>query len=222
MCPAGVSLVWEFEETCGPPIAHKTFISDAAGLSIDGVFSFRPGVASVGFSESGKILMAFRLPWPKKMIMTECDSKGVRFGDKSTCLEMVGLLLPFLLVPVSLRNQHVVLIVDNIACVYSRDSKSLNEDSSASVILRAIHLISSYLGTTVHVRHIPRNSNWESSMVDRMSRGKTLSTWDISLLKSFPGLSIPPALIEWVEHPSEDWGLPLRLLNYVRTICDSR
>ena len=135
---------------------------------------------------------------------------------------MVGLLLPFLLVPVSLRNQHVVLIVDNIACVYSRDSKSLNEDSSASVILRAIHLISSYLGTTVHVRHIPRNSNWESSLVDRMSRGKTLSTWDISLLKSFPGLSIPPALIEWVEHPSEDWGLPLRLLNYVRTICDSR
>ena len=63
-------------EPCGPPIAHKTFISDAAGLSIDGVFSFRPGVASVGFSESGKILMAFRLPRPKKMIMTECDSKG--------------------------------------------------------------------------------------------------------------------------------------------------
>ena len=79
-------------------------------------------MASVGFSESRKILMAFRLPWPKKMIMSLCDSKGVRFGDKSTCLEMVGLLLLFLLVPVSLRNQHVVLIVDNIACVYGWDS----------------------------------------------------------------------------------------------------
>ena len=116
----------------------------------------------------------------------------------------------------------MVLIVDNIACVYGWDSKSLKEDVSASVILRAIHLISSFLGTTVHVRHIPRNSNWESSMVDRMSRGKTLSTWDISLLKSFPSLSLPPALLEWVEHPFEDWGLPLRLLNYVQNICDSR
>ena len=44
-------------EPCGPPIAHKTFISDAAGLrlSTDEKFSHRPGVASVGFSESGLI-----------------------------------------------------------------------------------------------------------------------------------------------------------------------
>lgn len=40
-------------EPCGPPIAHKMFILDAAGLSVDGVFGF-PGVASVGFSESRK------------------------------------------------------------------------------------------------------------------------------------------------------------------------
>ena len=66
MCPAGVSLVWEFEETCGPPIAHKTFISDAAGLSIDGVFSFRPGVASVGFSESGKNFDGIQTPMAKE------------------------------------------------------------------------------------------------------------------------------------------------------------
>ena len=112
--------------------------------------------------------------------------------------------------------------MDNIACVHGWDSKSLKGDTSASIILRSIHLISSFLGATVHVQHIPRNSNWESSMVDRMSREKTMSTWDIKLLKSFPKLSLPLALIEWVENPSEDWGLLLRLLDSVRTLCDSR
>ncbi len=87
--------------------------------------------------------------WPEEL--KRCfDIKGGSFGDKSLFLEFVGLLLPFLAVPKSLANQHVVLKVDNIGCYFAWENKNVSKDPHASVLVRALVLISSYLSCYVH------------------------------------------------------------------------
>ena len=56
-------------------------------------------------------------------------------GDKSTTLEMICLLLPWLSIPKKLKNQHVVFAVDNIACVHGWENRSLKGEIMASIII---------------------------------------------------------------------------------------
>ena len=66
----------------------------------------------------------------------------------------------------------------------------------------------------------PGKSNWESLVVDSMSRLDTINSFDQDLLKSFSYMSPTPVLLDWVEYPSEDWDLSISLLDYVKNICD--
>jgi len=206
-------------EPCGPPISCKMFVSDAAGLAADSPCDSGPGVASVGFDQNGEIIFAKRIVWPKEMIEMAKDSKGVRFGDKSTTLEMFGLLLPILLIPNVIKNQHIVMKVDNIACIHGWENHSCRNDISASIILRGMQMICAYLNVNVHVRHLPRKSSYESNMVDRMSRTKTCSVNDVMLLKSFDNIKIPVFLSDWICNPVEDWAVAHRMLLFVKMNC---
>ena len=205
-------------EPQAPPVYRKEFSSDAAGLAKDSSIKDGPGVASIGISESGEICFAFSHSWSKEMISFGTDSKGKRFGDKSTTLELIGLLLPFILVPEQLRRQHVVLKVDNMACIFGWESRHVVEDRSASILLRCIHVISAFLESVVHVVHLPRVSSWESIMVDDMSRRKTTTESQRALLDSFNHLALPVIFREWLENPTDDWNLPFKLLSIVKLL----
>ena len=150
------------------------------------------------------------------MIRFGTDSKGKRFGDKSTTLELIGLLLPFILVPEKLRRQHVVMKVDNMACIFGWESRHVVEDRSASILLRCLRVISAYLETVVHVVHLPRVSSWESVMVDDMSRQKTTTEGQRDLLNSFGHLKLPAIFKEWLKNPVDDWNLPFKLLSIIK------
>ncbi len=49
--------------------------------------------------------MGYKLWWPKDFITTRTDNKGIRFGNKSTTLEIIGILLLFILIPEKLKNE---------------------------------------------------------------------------------------------------------------------
>ena len=99
---------------------------------------------------------------------------------------------------------------------------SLKGDSSASIIIRAIHLISSFLECIVHFRHVPRVSNWETHMADRVSRESSMRSVDKNLLSSFSSLGSIPVLTNWlaVATPSDDWNFQFRLLAYAKAKCN--
>jgi hypothetical protein len=52
--------------------------------------------------------------------------------------------------------------VDNISVVFGWENRNIKFDASATSILASIHLISNYLGTTVHIRHIQRRYDFLS------------------------------------------------------------
>ena len=72
-------------------------------------------------------------------------------GNKTTTLEFTGILIPFLLCPDIMINQHIVIQVDNIACHYAWERGYAREDNTASVLVRILLLLCARLACVVHV-----------------------------------------------------------------------
>jgi len=200
-------------EPCAPPLSYKTFVSDAAGLSAK---EYDSGVASIGIDENDKIFFAARHWWDQSMLYKERSSPDDLSGKNSCFLEFVGILLPFLLIPQKLKNQHIVCKVDNSACIFGWYDKKMPGDSIVSILIRSLYLISFYLASIVHVVHLPRLSTWEACLVDRLSRHSTTENADRFILSNHDGGSVPVFMYEWLRNPTEDWSLPYKILSYVK------
>jgi hypothetical protein len=128
-------------EVHAPPLRYKEFVSDAAGLS-DAKDSWRkPGCGSVGFAEDGTVVFVNQFLWPEVFITKWVDEKGVKYGYKTTTLEMLGLLMPLLLVPELFQKSNIVMKVDCFGTVYSMTNRMCKGDKSASIFVRAAYLI---------------------------------------------------------------------------------
>ncbi len=166
---------------CSPPINHKVFTSDAGGLSNNHKDS---GVASFGVNEENEVIFCVQFIWNQKMLTSpHPDGSGV-IGENSLFLEFVGVILPFILVPEQVQNQHIVCLVDNTGCYSGWLRKNVKNDVLTSILIRALVLIASYCECIVHIDHLPRMSTSTARMVDRMSRIHTTSRGDSSLLQS--------------------------------------
>ena len=147
--------------------------------------------------------------------------KNSNLGSKTTTLEFLGILIPFLIIPESLKNQHVVVKVDNAGCFFGWLNKKTSGDVMASILIRTLHVIAYYLECIVHIVHLPRKSSWDAMLTDRLSREKTTTRQDRALLSSFKLPDIPLVLKQWLESPTEDWELPMKLLYYVKNKCEN-
>jgi len=201
-----------------PPRVCREFVSDAAGLAMEADPRTRPGCGNVGFCEGGTIIFANQFLWPERFIMTAMDEKGVRFGDKTTTLEVIGMIMPFLLVPEKLANQHVRIMVDCFGTVFGMINRHAKGDRAASVFIRAIYLIAAYLNCTVHVQHLPRVSDWGALVTDRLSRMSTTTRQDRMLVNSFHNRPLPVSLSEWFDNPVCNFSLSVQLLEHVKSI----
>ena len=132
---------------------------------------------------------------------------------------MLGILMPFTLIPDKLRHQHVEIFTDNTSCVFGLTDGYTRKDEYASIFIRAIILISGYLGITLHVHHSPRRSSWETETADNLTRRETTGFTETHLLTRFETLSIPPVLSDWLDNPSDDWDISIALLKHVMNIC---
>jgi hypothetical protein len=197
-----------------PPIFSSVFVSDAAGVPIPSEFHGNEGVGGIGFDSEGIIICAYQFQWTKDFI-SFIDSKGACMGSKTTSLEIIGILLHLVLFPSLFCDRHVIFKTDNIACYYGWDNRALKNDCMASIVLRAIAVISARLCCHIHFSHLPRLSSWEGRVVDRLSRKSTSSKWDCNLVSSFGSPAMPASLVHWLSHPSEDWSLPLKIADEI-------
>ncbi len=88
----------------------------------------------------------------------------------------------------------------------------MKNDISATILIRAIHLLAYYLGIYVHVEHVPRCSDKFSTLADHLSRTTTTDVKDLESLETAVSKPIVSSLKNWLEDPKEDWELPKILL----------
>ena len=210
-----------------PPLNFIRFTSDAAGASwatVEGQRVANPGpgrrgVASVRIDEEGNLAFMARIQWPDEFIYTAQDEKGCCYGDKSTTLETIGLLLPFLASPEEVAGRHVVLQVDNVAAIYGWESRQVKGDVSASILIRALHLVSSYLACKIYPKHLPRMSSEEGTLADHLSRDSSTTAREEERVSRVERVVRSPALIDWLENPVPDWDLAMGILSNVISNC---
>jgi len=230
VCAAAVS-----DTVTGLPIPHRpscpslnalVFVWDAAGAQfIRQGDRFIPyctdryrGAASLGIDNMDNIWFCARVSWPSFFLLHARDTRDHAYGCKSSTLEAVGTLLPFLCCPEQIAGREIILLTDNESVIHGWDSRRVKKDVSASIILRAIHIISFYLGCTVTMRHLPRMSNDLAKLADQLSRSSTTGRKQLQAISGSSSLPIPVQLLNWLENPTEDWTLPIRLLSYVKSI----
>ena len=201
-------------EPSSPPLRHMELYSDAAGVA-DKCQNEGTGVGGVVLNEDGVIVCCFQEFWAEEMITYKKDQKGARFGSKTSTLEMVGLNIPFLIDPSMMKDRRILLLTDNIGCVFGWENRAVKGDRTASVLVRCLAVISVLLNCSIHVRHERRKSSWGSLLADRLTRKKTTVSQDSMLLKSFSFQKIPVFFREWIDDPKEDWGLADLCLSHV-------
>jgi hypothetical protein len=207
-------------ELSSPPIWRKEFVSDAAGLPESADIDSGPGCGNVGFKEDGTVIFAHQLIWPRHFIEEAKDEANVRFGDKTTTLEVIGLLMPLVLVPEEFKCAHVVAKVDCLGTVFGMENRFSRGDLCASVFIRAIYLIAAYLECTLYVEHLPRMSDWGAQVSDRLSRLSSTTRQDRDLLKAFKLRQLPACLMDWFRNPVVDWQLAYSLLEHVKKLVN--
>ncbi len=166
-----------------PPLACRVFTSDAAGWVKESRDDGKRGCGNLGLDVDGTICLAMQTFWPHSV--TDLVVLGDNLGCKTASLEFCGILLPFVLFSELMANQYVVVKVDNIGCYFGWVNRQSAGDYLASMLIRCLHLIRSYLACQVHIEHLPRKSNWEACLVDRLSREKTTWESDRKLVESF-------------------------------------
>jgi hypothetical protein len=172
----------------------------------------------VGFNADGSMIHAAQFFWPLPFISEAVDKNGIRFGNKTTMLECIGMLFPLITIPELLAGRHVVLRVDNIACVYSFENGQSKRDETASIMIRAAKLIAAYLGSTLHVEHAARRSSWEAELADNLTRKRTTGFIEDRAISRFTCKTMPVAMTNWFDCPVEDWSLPMELLKRVQSV----
>ena len=213
----------------GPALNYVSFTSDAAGAqtaqqggrTVTVPSALARGAASVSLDEDENLSFVSRIIWPLVFLNEEQDEKGSLFGSKSTTLETIGLMLPFLSNPALLAGRHVVLEVDCMAAIYGWDKRQVTGDKAASILIRALHLISAYLACHIHMEHRTRRTGRASIMADDLSREETTSGPLLKRVLAMESDPQCPALTSWLREPVEDWDLANRILQDVMTLCES-
>ena len=188
-----------------PPIGTINFISDAAGKPPTNSQQ-KNGVASLGFYENTVWFGVF-IHWPKMFTLAVQNNTAV--------YEMVGLLLPFFVIPKKLQLRHIKLFVDNQAIVWAWEKRHMKNDVLASILIRCLHVIEAYLPCKIYIEHVPRMSNPLAKLVDSLTRDST-TTVDMHQYISHHSPYIPKSFEQWLERPIADWSLPARLVNEIK------
>ena len=178
-------------EVSSPPLRHKVLTTDAAGWKKEDSSQTRVGMGCVGIDEEGEIFFTSQQFWESNSSKTFIDSEAKFLGCKTTTLEFAGILIPFMSCPELLMNQTIVVKVDNIGCHFAWETGYSRTDNLASILVRTLVLISELLSSVIIIDNQPRDTTWEIKLADRLSREKTTTSQDRSMLRSFKGNKLP-------------------------------
>ena len=109
------------------------------------------GFFCIGETSLSDIWIWTWLGWPEGFITERKDKNGKFFRSKSTTLEAVGMLLPFVAFPNKIRGKRIHFMIDNMAVMFGWMRGFVKEDETASEILKAVHYLSGKHAVTVNV-----------------------------------------------------------------------
>ena len=184
--PAGVREVWS--DAAGGTTTHM-----GAGLGI--------------ISEKGAWTY---LPWPTWLNYGGCNSAGVRFSNKLSCLEMLGPLAAMCVMKNEAYSESLVVFVDNQGAVDIHRKGGSTRCIYTSIVAKACFDLSQVMCCNLIVRKIRRCSDADSYIADMISKGN-LQAFRKMMPERRRFTQLPRALVDWIKDPSEDLDLGIKI-----------
>ncbi len=75
--------------------------------------------------------------------------------------------------------------------MFGWEKRRVPHDNTASIFLRALHLISCFLGASVEIRHLPRMSSPSARLADALKLSTTTEAIHKDAVRSASSVSIP-------------------------------
>jgi hypothetical protein len=86
------------------------------------------------------------------------------------------------------------------------------------LLIRCLHVLEAYLECKVYVKHLRRMSSPLASLADGLTRRATTTPDLLKMVGDAPWDNLKGPLADWLENPVLDWDLPLKLVNYVKSL----
>ena len=120
--------------------------------------------------------------------------------------------------PDQLKNQHVILYVDNESLVNTWPKRHAKRCEIVSILLQTLHILEAVIPCRIYMRHIKRCTTTEATLVDKLSRSSTTDTHAMAQVAHLQNSGLQGPLAHWLENPIADWTLPFSIANHVHQI----
>ena len=201
------------------PARSIIFVSDAAGCASYSS-EYEIGIGAVGYvmphSELQDFFYIAQCLWPKEFIYKLFDDDGKKFGNKTTLLEVIGLLLTLFHNYKLIHNKHIVCKVDNVAVVWAYINGKSRQDPYTSLIVAVLNHIAVSTPFKLYVEHLPRVSTLPALIADTLSRTDPKGQYLMDHIGKPVQTNWPPSLLSWLKNPIIDWSLRSKLLQDFR------
>jgi hypothetical protein len=205
-----------------PPLFPISFVTDAAGTSWEWsekgrINTTKPGDrGAAAIQHNGnQVTFISVIRWPNNLMLNSRSSTNLRMGSKSATLETVGILLPFLTKPNELKDQYVVIEVDNLAVVFAWEKRYSKTDPETSLLIRCLHVIEARLNCKIYVKHLKRRSNRWATLADDLTRESTITESLATAIAHIPIQKPTGPIWDWLNHPTLDWNLPMKMVQHL-------
>ena len=207
-----------------PPAQHFCFATDAAGgAALSKGADFEVGVGAVGFispwdTRIEHIFYTGQVFWPRDFVTIMRDRSDRLFGNKTTCLEVIGVFIPLYHNICTIVNRPVRVLVDNVAVFWAYEKGRSRKDPYTSMFVFILNMLATTLNFYLYIDHVRRVSTFPALLADTFTRTDEKGR---NLIKDHPldiHRSWPPSLYEWMQNPVVDWTLGTRILNDFRAI----
>ena len=201
------------------PSRSIVLVSDAAGCT-SSKSEYEIGIGAVGYvmphCEMKDFFYVAQCIWPKEFIYNLLDDNGKKFGNKTTLLEAIGLLLTIFHNYRLIQRKHVVCMVDNVAVVWAYMNGKSRQDPYSSLIIAVINHIAISTPFKLYIEHLPRVSNLPALIADTLSRKDPKGKYIIDHIGKPLQSHWPPSLLSWLKNPVMDWSLRSKVLKDCR------
>ena len=140
-----------------------------------------------------------------------CNSEGIRFAHKLSCLEGFAALVGLVSVPEKTRNGEANIYCDNAGFV-AIYKKQHSKCPYSYTLAKAIFDVGKGLGCKVNLVKTKRCSGQGEQAADSLSKGDWDEAWAKMPDKEVDPRRIPVPMLRWIRNPVPDMDLGHKIL----------
>ena len=201
-----------------PPINVLCILADASGKPENLVSSnLKSAAAAVSYVDGfpNTIIAACQAFFDEDFVTNQIDEKGTRYGDKTTLLELLSILLGIIHNKDLIYKHQILILSDNLPALWAlQKGRSSSCLLTSTVTLAIATLLQSY-ESYFYLKHEPRLKTYPALVADSLTRNDACGQSYAKIMKNKLSTGWPHELELWLRKPYLDDSLGTRILDEI-------